>query len=699
MSEELRRFIQKSEFDKRTIRQLEGMLPEPGELDRLLEQLAAEYAANEFVILVIAALSAGRTIDAKHLARGASLLSAGDMLVETAMKMTGNLPEYLMQAIRNEPFSNRGKAYALGVVAVMHRQRGEAIPPAVSSMIRSVAHYEDLALDALPPLHGLAMYLPDEELARFLRKQYYKNETEASWRRKCDVARTFGNEILKMGATPVIDIVPERADRMLAIGKTTMRRSVPRMGRNEPCHCGSGKKYKNCCLEADREVLRESSDIAGVTKKERDELPEVYLNEGALQRMSVTELIALDPERIDFDLLGHYFNRLAECKQFDRAATAFEKIGYLEEYDETWGWLVYLSAFFGFKQAAMRLLDLKKAAGMLETEFPVRHQLLPIEDDPVKTWEWIDREALSALRSGDIGDLRNIGLALLLTKHRALGILVCRGIIPLLSSRADVTSMIDYVLGARSQLSLDPDDPITDAADKLASAAGEAIEADNALREMQELFELKRREASALRESQDRIERELKRHQEALAAMPERTAKAIKDDAVERELKRQLQNVQSDLRDRNQEVAALRRDVSAKETELAGMRGRPGSDAAQAEADSEATAEDDLLLSQDSDVHHRLRLIEFPRNFEQRLNAVPRNIGAAALAALGRIAGGEPAAFVDTKRLKACPSVTRLRLGHYRLLFRLRPSTIEVLDLIPRGELDRKVKVLGTQYD
>jgi len=26
-----------------------------------------------------------------------------------------------------------------------------------------------------------------------------------------------------------------------------VRRSVPKVGRNEPCPCGSGKKYKNCC--------------------------------------------------------------------------------------------------------------------------------------------------------------------------------------------------------------------------------------------------------------------------------------------------------------------------------------------------------------------------------------------------------------------------------------------------------------------
>jgi preprotein translocase subunit SecA len=26
-----------------------------------------------------------------------------------------------------------------------------------------------------------------------------------------------------------------------------VRRDVPKVGRNEPCPCGSGKKYKNCC--------------------------------------------------------------------------------------------------------------------------------------------------------------------------------------------------------------------------------------------------------------------------------------------------------------------------------------------------------------------------------------------------------------------------------------------------------------------
>ena len=38
-----------------------------------------------------------------------------------------------------------------------------------------------------------------------------------------------------------------RADARQAREATTVRREVPKVGRNEPCPCGSGKKYKQCC--------------------------------------------------------------------------------------------------------------------------------------------------------------------------------------------------------------------------------------------------------------------------------------------------------------------------------------------------------------------------------------------------------------------------------------------------------------------
>jgi len=32
----------------------------------------------------------------------------------------------------------------------------------------------------------------------------------------------------------------------------TVRRAAPRIGRNDPCPCGSGKKYKKCCMARDQ---------------------------------------------------------------------------------------------------------------------------------------------------------------------------------------------------------------------------------------------------------------------------------------------------------------------------------------------------------------------------------------------------------------------------------------------------------------
>ena len=31
------------------------------------------------------------------------------------------------------------------------------------------------------------------------------------------------------------------------VSKETVRNDGPKVGRNDPCPCGSGKKYKNCC--------------------------------------------------------------------------------------------------------------------------------------------------------------------------------------------------------------------------------------------------------------------------------------------------------------------------------------------------------------------------------------------------------------------------------------------------------------------
>jgi hypothetical protein len=41
-------------------------------------------------------------------------------------------------------------------------------------------------------------------------------------------------------------------------------KEVPQLGRNEPCHCGSGRKYKKCCLEKDAGRLRSEREAGPI---------------------------------------------------------------------------------------------------------------------------------------------------------------------------------------------------------------------------------------------------------------------------------------------------------------------------------------------------------------------------------------------------------------------------------------------------
>jgi hypothetical protein len=44
------------------------------------------------------------------------------------------------------------------------------------------------------------------------------------------------------------------------------------LGRNEPCHCGSGKKYKQCCLAKD-EAAERTARAKAAEKAEKAEKP------------------------------------------------------------------------------------------------------------------------------------------------------------------------------------------------------------------------------------------------------------------------------------------------------------------------------------------------------------------------------------------------------------------------------------------
>jgi SWIM/SEC-C metal-binding protein len=72
-----------------------------------------------------------------------------------------------------------------------------------------------------------------------------------------DRGREVSDRCEEAGAYFIVGIEPDRpediSDLERFLGAPAVRRLQPKIGRNDPCPCGSGKKYKKCCLASDRE--------------------------------------------------------------------------------------------------------------------------------------------------------------------------------------------------------------------------------------------------------------------------------------------------------------------------------------------------------------------------------------------------------------------------------------------------------------
>jgi len=100
----------------------------------------------------------------------------------------------------------------------------------------------------------LALRARDPGLQSVIRK-YYPKASDEDWEKVFDDCHSAAEKAIAECRRPILDLLPETPLEPANVS-ATMRRAVPRTGRNDPCHCGSGKKYKNCCYDKDRERLQ-----------------------------------------------------------------------------------------------------------------------------------------------------------------------------------------------------------------------------------------------------------------------------------------------------------------------------------------------------------------------------------------------------------------------------------------------------------
>jgi hypothetical protein len=687
---ELREFISRSDYCQEASRELARLLPQD---DALLDEVIGEVAASnnqlEFVFVVMAALAAGRPVQGRHLAMATHLMPEKHTMGAVAMHMQGDIGGPLLDAVTNLNLpSAELVAVALYLAATWYQKNGGELPARLISAARRATRDKRNTNYEFALLQTIAVMSGEAGLNALVLERTGIKADDPKLKEIQQAAMKVGEQFLQIWRRPPIELVPAAPRRTLAEGNT-MRRAVERVGRNEPCPCGSGKKYKHCCIEKDRERLHHSTSIAGVTEAELRANRERYVTGLELDSMPGHEAAQLDPLKLAEGVWDNYFANLCRARLLDKCVEAFEKLGYNEKLDSPFHNVLIRIAQFRRKDLVDRMLKLppdksKIRAGALE--------LFLGEEDPVRTLEMFQNESLLIVSHHEFERMHGFSRTLLNSSLCAFGILVARGMIPLLPPD-QAASLLEELLLARDKLYLSPDDPISDVLDKQAVEQRDEGKDAVALREAQARLRAKMQEVQQYRESVDRLERELARR----AKTPETHAAPVvqPEDAAVREMREKVNALKELLKERHNERNQLRRELQKTQADLESLRQKNAEPAIRGDGRAEKDDEEDLLLPQDADGNQPLRLVEFPRNFQQTLGGLPRHVARGALAMLGRLAGGEPAAFVGAVRLKACPSITRQRIGiDHRLLFKLLPDRVQVVDLIPRQDLERRIKTL-----
>jgi mRNA-degrading endonuclease RelE of RelBE toxin-antitoxin system len=391
--------------------------------------------------------------------------------------------------------------------------------------------------------------------------------------------------------------------------------------------------------------------------------------------------------------------RLSVFQQMDALLAAWEKAGWRDDLRNAWDYCLFDAAQAGRRDVVARLVQLR---GISEDhdDIPLNVRLLLLQEQPEKFLHLLEEAARRNLTDPKNLDYVDVACALTEGGLPGLGTLVARGAAAV-ASPLDAEMLFESICKVRDQMDLPPEDPGEWMLDHLYN---QPEELDEETRE--ELATARRQmdaaaaEASRLRaqlaETRAQLERQERLAARKKTAPPTPAAPVTAPEPSAAELRKRIDELKSALKERHTERNALRRELNEvlKETaELRESKARQGPDA---NAASEPDREEQALLAEETTALQPVRVPVFPGRFLQTLESFPGNVSRGVMALVGRLAAGEPAAFVGMRRLRVRHEICRVRLaGDYRLLFKLQPEKLEILDLINRRDFEKWLKTLG----
>lgn len=511
--------------------------------------------------------------------------------------------------------------------------------------------------------------------------------------------------------------LPERAVTTISGNGAPVRRPIPKLGRNEPCHCGSGKKYKRCCYEKDRETLRDASNYEGITRSELAENPGLVDAREVIEDLRPHQIAALIPDELgDHQLLvasrraaafGHRrkaFDILREAQRRADADGAWFDVGHFED-------LLGQCLAAGDLELAREvrvalpedaLLDPRRTAFEFDIlEHRERYEML--EALCRRTLEASERDQGAPAWDNEMLDAAH-GLA---PHFPALGIALARAaMIESPERELDSAALLDVIREARADLGLSPwDDP---AEDLLEQAPHVPRHPDRTEHETESALHALRTELEQAHADLETRTKKMREMEEQLAtlstpaepepapqpAAPQATTAAPSNKPPDTEaqetiarLRRQVQNMKAEIGTQQDRRRELRRQLSREQTRVERLAEATRNEEEEADEGAPST---DAPFGRDARPERELSPPVFTDAFREQCRALPRSTAEKALRFATGFALGDPNVWQHTRPVEARSGLYRVRIGiHYRMLIAWNHGeTPRVIDLVPREKLD-----------
>ncbi|MEZ6036510.1 MAG: SEC-C metal-binding domain-containing protein [Planctomycetota bacterium] len=669
-------------------------------------QLARRDLDESAVTTLLCALAAANSLPpAAEFVPALALIAGLDQFLGLLAMSPDDPSGALLDLHETGTLSRQRECVALLVVAVRHRRQSNGAP--ADARIRRLLRLQMRnpgSIDEAMILAVAVEQLGDAEVTA-------AGETLGLARPSAVVTR----RLLEMLDPGWRDFVPERLAPRIQVG--TVRRQAPKVQRNDPCPCGSGRKFKKCCASKvdveDGLVVEPSADAHDYAA------------------MRPAELARLDPQLIDrhglidcVRVASHYHQwELAE--RFMAALDA--DLQDPEKADDYRHDLCNEAAAAGAADAALRIAaaahDPQRCAAGIGLEIGL---LRPDADTVAK----LEEKAAAGLR-GDSDSLYELAFGLL-DHLPALGILVGRGALDP-SRPFDSWTLVDAIEEARDGLLLPPGDPAARTLEQMSIEHAEAAaqRADRkaidgmarTLEEKQRALEAAQREAEGLQARMIEASRRITQLEQQTSPMPRAPQQAAARTAAPAgESMVQLQSELVRLRGRVTELKGLvtenldRRKELERQLEARGTQ--DGATATDRDADTAAgralgnapavasagggvgaglmDADDGVETVDEVLAPRTVSVPVFEEVAAQALHRLERAMAARIVRAVGLLAAADPGTWRDVKALRAVPGFLRLRVGQWRVLFREdgEGRRLMIVQIVVRGELEAAVRRL-----